>query len=421
MSQDQCARRSLPDETQVAVVGAGLAGLSCAKVLQNNGVDCVVVEKSSVAGGKVRTDRVEGYVFDKGFQVYLNEYPMGKRMLDYTKLELRPFYKGLYIDSPSGQPRLVSDPLSTNLGFRDLPQLLSPTDIAALVKAFISSYRNGNSSTDAVLSRFSSASRLRRSVAEPFLKAVYLDDELRYPISFTNFLIKVFGRGGASIPALGMDMIPKQFASSLNEQIFLEQEVVQISSDGVTMNSGERIKAQCVVVATDATTARRLIPGSLQQIDYSSVGYMYLRTKERPLGHQAVYVPSVNKGPILTTCVMSDVSIYYAPKDTHLISVSYRPNASPEDVKNQLNRVFGTQTKSWEELQSGTVSASLPKVFGQALQLAKGPLVAKNVVLAGDYLESPSIDGAFASGVRAAKTALTIVTGRGVAGEVKVK
>lgn len=73
---------------------AGVAGLSCGKHLQSKGVNFSILEASDGVGGRVRSDRVDGFILDRGFQIFLTSYPTAKEMLDYDALDLKPFYAG---------------------------------------------------------------------------------------------------------------------------------------------------------------------------------------------------------------------------------------------------------------------------------------------------------------------------------------
>ena len=73
----------------VVVVGAGLAGLQCARLLEQHGLDVVVLEASDGVGGRVRTDVVDGFRCDRGFQVLNPAYPELRRSVDVPALGLQ--------------------------------------------------------------------------------------------------------------------------------------------------------------------------------------------------------------------------------------------------------------------------------------------------------------------------------------------
>jgi hypothetical protein len=88
---------ALPDEADVVVVGAGIAGLNAADQLTKAGLRPLVLEAGDGVGGRVRTDRVDGFLLDRGFQIFLTGYPEAQRVLDYEALQLQPFYAGALV------------------------------------------------------------------------------------------------------------------------------------------------------------------------------------------------------------------------------------------------------------------------------------------------------------------------------------
>lgn len=64
------------------VVGAGLAGLACALDLCRAGRRVALLEASDGVGGRMRTDRRDGFLLDRGFQVFNTSYPQVKRRLE---------------------------------------------------------------------------------------------------------------------------------------------------------------------------------------------------------------------------------------------------------------------------------------------------------------------------------------------------
>ena len=67
---------------KIAILGAGLAGLTAARTLQRAGHSFTMFESSHRVGGRVATDMVDGFQIDRGFQVYLPAYPEAGAWLD---------------------------------------------------------------------------------------------------------------------------------------------------------------------------------------------------------------------------------------------------------------------------------------------------------------------------------------------------
>ena len=101
--------------SEVLIVGAGLAGLACAQDLTRAGVACTVLEASDGVGGRVRTDVVDGFLLDRGFQILLTAYPEVQGRLDVAALEVGLFEPGAAIRR-RGRFHRVSDPLRRPLG-----------------------------------------------------------------------------------------------------------------------------------------------------------------------------------------------------------------------------------------------------------------------------------------------------------------
>ncbi|MEI8263699.1 MAG: FAD-dependent oxidoreductase, partial [Actinomycetes bacterium] len=94
----------------VIIVGAGLAGLRCANVLSDAGVDIVVLERGRHVGGRVITDDVDGFKIDRGFQLLNPSYPQVERGLDLKDLDLQAFDPGMVLSDGVTHSQ-VADPL----------------------------------------------------------------------------------------------------------------------------------------------------------------------------------------------------------------------------------------------------------------------------------------------------------------------
>ena len=97
----------------VIVVGAGVSGLAAARQLQAFGMPATVLEASDAVGGRMRTDVIDGFRLDRGFQLYNPSYPEGQRVLDHEALDLRPFVAGARVVlRPKGRRHVarIADP-----------------------------------------------------------------------------------------------------------------------------------------------------------------------------------------------------------------------------------------------------------------------------------------------------------------------
>ena len=97
-------------DKKIIIVGAGVAGLVAAQHCEEAGYTPLVLEADSRAGGRVKTDPVQGFLLDQGFQVLLTEYQEAQRYLDFAKLDLHYFQAGAMVFS-EGRSFRFGDPL----------------------------------------------------------------------------------------------------------------------------------------------------------------------------------------------------------------------------------------------------------------------------------------------------------------------
>ena len=206
------------------VVGAGLAGLAAAVRLQEAGLDAVVVEQSDGVGGRVRTDLVDGFRLDRGFQLLNPSYPEAARVLDLDALALRAFPAGLVacagdkryaLGDPRRLPGAIRHDLTAPVG-SVRAKLAFGTWAAGLGLGSADSIR---SSADRPLIEELEArgltGPLTDKVLRPFLSGVLADDGLDSSQRVASMLLRAFARGNPSVPALGMQAMPDQLAARL--------------------------------------------------------------------------------------------------------------------------------------------------------------------------------------------------------------
>jgi Flavin containing amine oxidoreductase len=253
----------------VFVVGAGLAGLRCARRLHERGVAATVLEAGDGVGGRVRTDRVDGFLLDRGFQVLLTASPEARAALDYRELELHPFYPGVLVHARD-RFVTVADPFRRR--WDGLRTLLAPVGGAGDKLKLVSLRRRvaagsleelfarPETSTGEALARDGFSEEMVERLLRPLFGGLLLDRELGASSRMFEFVCRMLALGDAAIPTRGMGAIPEQLANGLPPGcVRLGQKVTEVGDGGLTLAGGERLQARAVVVATDGPTAAALL------------------------------------------------------------------------------------------------------------------------------------------------------------------
>ena len=253
----------------VLIVGAGLAGLCCARRLQNQGIRCLLLEAANSVGGRIRTDVVDGFRLDRGFQVFLTSYPEAKQILDYDGLRLRSFLPGALVRH-GGRFHQLTDPWRRP--FAALRSLFSPIGSFAdklrvarlrsrsLKGTLEERFRDPETTTLKSLQDAGFSTAMIERFFRPFLGGIFLDSELDTSSRMFHFVFRMFSLGSASLPAEGMEAIPRQLASGLPpDSVRLGTRVVGVQSGSVRLDTGEEIKGRAVVVATEGAGAAQLL------------------------------------------------------------------------------------------------------------------------------------------------------------------
>ncbi|GAA5159585.1 NAD(P)/FAD-dependent oxidoreductase [Ornithinimicrobium tianjinense] len=405
----------MANSREVIVVGAGIAGLTCAVTLQEAGVPVRVLEASDAVGGRVRTDRVDGFLLDRGFQVLQTAYPMVKDLVDVDALDLQPFTLGLALRSDRGPDHfVVADP-------RREPQLipqtlrsgkLHPASVASLTRWLAPALREEwvlNSGEDVTRGEAMDAASFvgpLRHLLDTFLAGVLLEDDLSTSNAFTLLLMRSFATGRIGLPAGGMQQLPAQLAARLSQPVELGTEVVEVGPGRVRTAGGENIDAGLVVVSTDPETAERLtgrpsVPGK-------GVTTHWFATDEAPADHRMLVVDQRHEhGPVINTCVVSNAAPGYAPEGRHLVQASslLRPGQPPvedEAVRAHVGQLWNVDASGWQLLRRDDIPYALP-VQPAPLVDREDLVVDEGLIVAGDHTDTGSIQGAMVSGRRAAE------------------
>lgn len=427
-------QRDVTAGRDVAVVGAGLAGLACALRLAEAGVSCRLFEASDAVGGRVRTDRRDGFQLDRGFQVFLEAYPEARRVLDYDRLSLQPFEPGALVRA-GGRFHLLTDPWRHPLSaLRTLRSPVGSLLDKLRVLELRSRARRGDLFTGPETTTLEALRSLRFSEGmidaffRPFLGGVFLDPGLETSSYVLDFVFRWMSSGDVCLPARGMGAIAEQLAGRLPPgSVWLDSPVRAVEpaegdrSAAVVLDGGARVEARAVVVATEGPEAVRLlgrqIPESLPDPGSRSEICFYYAAPEPPLEGPWLVVSGERGDLVRNLVVLSEVAPGYAPAGRHLISATVLGGGSGavglDDaeldlaVHRQLTDWFGNQTDVWERLAIYRIPHALPTQRpGFRARREIGPRVADGLYVAGDWLESASIEGALVSGRRAAEAVL---------------
>src|SRR5215204_6116550 len=259
---------------KIIIVGAGLAGLTCAKVFRERGAEVAVFEASDGVGGRVRTDEQDGFLLDRGFQVYFTSYPVAGRHLDYEALDFRGFDPGVIVhrgpeksvlsdplrDPKALVPSLLSDAATLGDKLRTLEMVARTSTVGISAGA-----EDGETDTSTLeyLKATGLSGRYIDSFFRPFYGGITLDRELTTSARVLRFTLKMLATGRTVVPALGMGEIPRQLASRLPDgAVGLNSPVEELLREGEQVvgvrSAGDEYEADVVVVATDAPTAGAL-------------------------------------------------------------------------------------------------------------------------------------------------------------------
>jgi len=403
------------------VIGAGISGLTATIHLQNEGLNTLLIEASDRVGGRVKTDNLNGFKLDRGFQVLLTAYPEAQKILDYKALKLKNFYPGSKIYY-AGKTYTMADPRRKlvdsmrtfsvpfiNFGdklkvlaLRNRTKRLSVEDV----------FTQEETSTLEYLSEWNFSKSMMQSFFKPFLGGIFLEDDLTTSSRMFEFVFKMFSSGYASLPEEGIEAIPRQLAAKIKpESILLNTPVKMIDQGRVILEDGRELNTSSILLATDAQTTASLLPQHPIETESNSVRCLYFSAPKAPFKEPALLLNGSGHGWINNIAIPTNLHKKQAPDGRALISITVVKEGMPLDatdlytsVRRELKDWFGEEVvEEWTHLKTYEILNALPRK--KTLTISKDnniKAIEKGVFLCGDFTQDPSLNGAMRSGRQAA-------------------
>ena len=398
------------------VVGAGLAGLTAAKVLSQSGREVLLLEKSDGVGGRVRTDQYKDFLLDRGFQVLLTAYPELPKHLNLSLLELHSFESGATIFSDGhfskvGDPfRNVSSIMSTaftkTIGIQDKIKLLKLRNSLIGRKKIYLQQKDDKRILE-TFEELGFTSKAIISFFKPLVGGIQLDPTLSGSTRLCFLVLKMLFIGDAAVPSRGMGAISEQLSKQINESsIRLTSSVDKVEGKKVILESGESFLPSNLIIATEGPATAKLLG---QESPLSrSVSCIYFSAPQAPSSSKAILLNGEKNGPALNVAIMSNISPSYSKNGKALIAVAIPDTIKTDSMENiliQMRKWFGDSVDSWEHIKTYSIEHGQPDLrpgdpFRKSIKNSEG------VYICGDHRDTPSIQGALVSGRRAAEICL---------------
>lgn len=409
-------------DVEVVVVGAGLAGLSCARHLMNRSVSFIILEADDRIGGRLKTDVLDGFLLNHGFQVLQTAYPEARRQLDYHRLELKPFAPGaiirasgkfMRVSDPRRRPRDIWSSLTAPVGtFADRLRMIRMASSAK--RGSVSSlFRSPDMTTLEFLQSQGISEKMIERFFKPFFGGVCLDPAIQASSNVFKYVLRVFAEGNIALPGQGMGAIASQLAEDLPEgTIRTGTPVKSIQPGGAVLTSGQTINCRAVVLATDGPETLRLLGKPASMVSQGEL-CLYFVAPKAPINDPFLILNGEGTGVINSLTVPSVVATSYAPAGEELISVvligplALDDKTAESTVRKELTDWFGSVVEKWRHLKTYRIQHALP-AQPPPMPDPNVPIKPVNpgIYVCGEYQSVPGIQWAMLSGRHAAEAVI---------------
>ncbi len=403
-------------EKKIYIVGAGLSGLIAALELEKAGLSPVILEASDRVGGRMKTDILDGYRLDHGFQVLNTAYPEAKRYLDFQALQLKNFDPGAIIFEGKDS-YILTDPLRNPLKLVGMAvsrvgTFLDKVKVFTLTqelkkKSSEDIFAEPSLPTHEYLKKYGFSDAIITNFFMPFFRGIFLEKDLETSSRMFEFVFKMFSQGYAAVPAKGMGQIPEMIKGQLQTtEIRLNTPVASVEGGKILLSDGTHLEADRIIVAVQPDRVMKQLEG--QFAPARKVINLYFAAPKSFLGRPMIGLLT-GKRVINNLVFMEDVSKDYAPAGKSLLSVTVLDTDLSDKelikiVQGELEEISGTKSDQFKHLKTYLIPHALPQVGDLKFSIPFTECkVLDQVFLAGDYLLHGSINAAMTSGRTAAE------------------
>ncbi len=418
---------------RVIIVGAGMAGLTCARALQRAGVQTTVLEASDGIGGRVRTDIVAGYRLDRGFQVLFDAYPAVRRWLDYDALQLRAFDPGVVVVR-DGKRSILTDPLRD---WRSAWPALWADNVSTIDKLRILALRlqvqrtpfatvqaQPDQTTRAYLEQYGFGAQTIEQFFAPFYGGIFLDRSMQTSAKCFVYDFKMLAEGRTVVPAAGMGALATELAQGVEVECRQSVSRLCITAgrvSGVVLADGTERYADAVVLAVPAPIAQQLSGLDIPTTPKSTVT-LYWAGSQALTTQKKLWLNANPDAYVNNAMQMTAVAPEYGPVGGHLLSATVIGAPAEDDAQcytraeHDLEELTGQPAllSTYRRLRLYRIPyAQFAQPAGIHATLPGSQTALAGLYLAGEYTIASSINAAMLSGERAAR-AVTRSTNGGV-------
>ena len=399
---------------KIHIIGAGVSGLIAAKVLEENGFYPTVIEATERVGGRIKTDIVNGYQLDHGFQVLLTAYPAAQKYLNFEALDLQKILSGATIIKEQKQ-KIIGDPLRDlsflwSAVFSTTGNILDKLKIVKLnntlkKKKIEEIFLEKEQSTLSYLIDYGFSDKIIRDFFKPFFSGIFLEVKLETSSRMFEFVFKMFGEGHAAIPKSGMEAIPKQLFQNLKNTSFKFKRKVESVKDGqITLIDKTKLESNFTIIATDASNLISNLND--QETEWKSCYTLYFETESKQITKKLIGLVPSERGLINNIFYHTSLKTELKP-NKELLSVTVIDNLNlsndllVEKVKKELKQ--NCMIDNCTFIKQFTIPKALPRLKNIQYDVFPSETrISAAVFLAGDTQLNGSLNAAILSGEKAA-------------------